>query len=812
MLAAGNARLRKELADRAALEAAQQAATALAAANGKRPRSDSLEEGEILPNKDRNRQVDQAIKIDHHKLRSFQKRCVLKVFEGPFVGSFDVMMGLRLSLYIEGGRHGNPEFSLRLRCHSNPAEHDKPVQDHDSDFIVFRFRPGVVNWDGEYELISYERLDLASSPHDLVTFPDEQFGSLSNEQKKKIQAFKLTWNGDTVAPGSSKVRKSHWKPYGKDVMNALRDLMKEHGSITVYINWAFTEIEMANINAFEQSYRHRLSPLYQYRSDHGRGDFQLGLDNAETIREVGDGMLYIETPIQGSEQKMITYYYYPVALSSETLDELTIPMKITAIREFQQLMGQRVYTEELEMRALLIKAVAFKTDNVARLKSNANQRLMQDTYFAYIRMIKGKGETVPVEGTVVDLSWDNAKGVKTHEDRDEDDWYGEVVRANPDNLKDTQTDFCVMLIKPYRAAAKKPHDALVKQNDQALHKCFLRIKVNQTPAKRELAAIDKFASTQHRVLIKLKESLMSPKKLPPAGEDEIVNFALGPSNADEMQQAANELAYQQFLRHAAETEHNNESQTEVLTSFNKSPYGMNSVIGPAGTGKSHVTRQVVWNGAACGHQVLVYAQHNQVLDKLTNDVAHSRPSFLPDKKLLRSETDGVSNRTDLNRGRDWAKNYLSVKPEDVDMLEDPPVMWEEDPMFVAAMDAAFASDAFVEEYADFERRQKMYMEAHAMHQETEAGKRRGVSYVVEAQMGYRIAQLVQQDLEAAQLLYDKDLGEAKKTFAGDRPALDRFVANLTSAKDRSLSKSYVEHKEYYHSEGGRVSRKSRSIY
>lgn len=107
---------------------------------------------------------------------------------------------------------------------------------------------------------------------------------------------------------------------------------------------------------------------------------------------------------------------------------------------------------------------------------------------------------------------------------------------------------------------------------------------------------------------------------------------------------------------------------------------------------------------------------------------------------------------------------------------------------------------------------KLYEETWQIAQKSDQRKRSGATVVAEAEMGYRIFELVKEDEEHALAAYRAEVADAEARYQADKPALATFIKNVESPQDRNSSAMYERHREYYAHNLGRVSKANRDAF
>ena len=416
--------------------------------------------------------------------------------------------------------------------------------------------------------------------------------------------------------------------------------------------------------------------------------------------------------------------------------------------------------------------------------------------------IKDKADAPPQEGLKVELGWDNRGAASAN---DNNAWYGEVVRPDPEFLKLMRTHFCILLKKPFDAVAKRPHQLFKAYDNPELYRCFLTVKVNDKMAKQGLKAIEAFLESDRPLVRILRKALMSKLPFPAPEASEYINLAQGPPGTDEMEKKENERLYKEYVEDCMR-KNDNTRQTHVLRMAAWLRWGLCMTQGPPGTGKSKTIVMLLWGLLLVGQKVVVFAGNNDVLDNLLNIAAFNRPASCEGKNIVRAETSNVLYRSTAKRGFQWRSQYESMNPSAIAALpEDERVI---DPAVAAASSIAETTA----QYEAFLEKDKLYEHTWEMGQKSDQRKRSGATVVAEAEMGYRIFELVKEDEERALAEYRAEVADAQARFQADPAALATFMKNVESPIDRNPSAMYERHREYYAHNLDRVSKANRKAF
>ena len=810
-----------------AVDAQKQAEKANAA---KRGRANS-DDGEGTPAaKDRRRQVGETMEVDPPALpiqatfpfrdvELIQGRCFFQVDDGPLLGSIENTKGWKASVKMDGGRYGDPSITLTLKANKEDNEVNADLgKDSDVEVINLLFRPGVKSKRDpkQYAMDAYQAFDLVGSNDDGI-WPPEVLSTIKTDSATRgARAFRICANDvDMDHYPNPQVWRKHAKnlPKGKGtgLIKALDSFMGDEFVLTIWTTtYTPKQGHLTGQDCFNVAFQNRLQPWLQY---YNGNDPVLDLSETVTLDQAGNGMFRLYETIRVGNQKVentngkvIGYRAYDEMRHWTTDDEFRICHSMTTIREFHTVQAQQLYAERLHLGALLTKGNSFAISRLDQLEMTVEQSQFADKYFAYIRMsIKDGADAPPLEGLKVELVWDNRGAASKTQDNV---WYGEVVRPDPEFLKLTRTHFCVMLKKPQNAMAQRRHKVFKEYENPELYRCWLTVKVNDQMAKRGLQAIKAFLESDRPLIRNLKQALMSREQLPQPNPDQVINLGEGPPDTDAMEKARNVQLFQEYIEYCMST-NDNDRQIEVLRIAAHLHWGLCMTQGPPGTGKSMTIVMLLWGLLLVGHKVLVFAGNNDVLDNLLNIATSNRPASCKGMKIVRAETSNVLFRSTAKRGSGWQLQYGAMDPKDIAQLPvDEGAEKEMDPAVAAAMDEAETTN----EWEVFFEKEKLYEQTWEMVQKVDQRKRSGATVVAEADMGYRIFELVKEDERAAQASYQAEVGAATEFHKSDPAGLASFMQQVEPAEARNPSALYMRHREYYAHNLGRVSKKHREAF
>lgn len=757
-------------------------------------------------------------KIDHVK---GSLCCISHDIVGPIAGHFKDNTGVKVMVKVEGGKTGNPCLSLSFTCNIKADPKDSKVSSvpEETQTATLRFRPGVPSSKipGKFTIERYHEqyLSTLAQTDTSVHRPEilEAIGSLNQQQASHVRVFRFQYNDFEFDPLDASAAKI-WKQYkGNKVYDVLKKILSAvPGVITIWsVIEARKEGHKVNFEAFKRATVQNLQPYFQYYLPDDPLKPVIDLEKTETIHTIGKGMyITYDKDKQGNlTDKIIGYSAHPAMTSWNTEAEFKIWHSMTPIREFYHSKGLAVYKESQLLSTLLVKGHTFGATRIDNLKAEGQLSEFQERYFAYVRMpSRNSVESPPAEGQTVKLDWDLATLHTKHESQKKNLWFGQIIRADPQILKDTNTNFCVMLVKPPGATPKKAHEELALYHDRDLHKCYIKIDVSDDVIVSELIAIEKFLASDHPVVRRIRERLMSPTWIDyPLAE--YVNLAEGPPSDDPVEKMNRVDVYD---RHTKRVEQANDNASQVaIIKKAKNTAPLIITAGPPGTGKSKSIADQFWALIAVLHIIVVVANNNASLDETLNKVFSQRPEEFKDTVVVREETTTVADRLTRQQGLEWSSQYMGLKPEEVNQLPDPEEKWDELPAYVVAMEKAMAEDS-PEQWETFDKQAALYQKTFEAFQEAEGGKRYGTSVVTEATMGWHIWKLCQEMTAKAQKDYNDDVARAETQYKNDPPALAKFMRDLKSVEERDDSTDYRDHRRYYVSVGGRVSHTFRTVY
>ncbi|KAL8690667.1 MAG: hypothetical protein Q9218_003942, partial [Villophora microphyllina] len=393
---------------------------------------------------------------------------------------------------------------------------------------------------------------------------------------------------------------------------------------------------------FARRVSQKLGVLSQYW-DEETGGFKLtSVEKAETIKQVGGGM-YDRGNLQFTNLSKRTEF--------DSLREFRVYNAITPIRESQYVEGR---FEELRHRKLdcyikdLTKIHTAESKEVLGKKSAASKE-MEDYCLVYVRLSQGEDKSLaPPPDVQIRLEWDNSstKWNMQHVSRGKSaKLHGLTVHRDPAEFEATGTDFCA-IVKKNRRVTMPPaqKDMSFKMN---LPKAHVEVVFSYDSYQRELDAVNKFCTSEHFPAVNLRHLLMNGGKSNPLpAADRLTDLRRLPTLKNGDSNAENDARFSEALEDC-KARLKNPTQVKVIEQLTNIKDSTLAVIGPPGTAKITVSSSVLWTLLYLGHKVVIVAASNTAVEKFLLAARESKPSWCPDKKFLRMETESIERNAAL---------------------------------------------------------------------------------------------------------------------------------------------------------------------
>ncbi|CAF9917831.1 MAG: DEAD-box type RNA helicase [Heterodermia speciosa] len=821
-------------AEAAAAQQAQQAASAedaAAAGTPKRPRSPSPETSQKRtrdamdldqPRTDAAKvtELTPIEKIRQINLRSLEFpanrpfRCAMSVEGQPIVGRLRGSKGYSINFSVDEGRYGLPHVQLVFKS-NKPGMLDQQLAASSSnrDEFSITYYPGSKSMYGKETMIAnfaYRQL-LASRSlwDDMDNHMLETADSETDRAKMVRLVFKINsheLNG--LVDGNVWLSECG---LGIDVATNIANLIR--GSYCISL-WTFgTPGFMRALDSFRLALQARLPLLHQYYEPKLLAPV-LDLDKTAPIGKVGNGMYVIypkkvdeegqeirdelKRPVFDTTKLPIGYHSLPFVKDWANAEHFLIYNGLNVIRQYQFQRDQIAKSAFIDFKVFIKKMPGFRIGTENREQYSLRRHEITSSLLLYFRTpsTNSARETAPQEGTRVFIDFrENSMHRKSEERKHQ--WNGIVIRRDPEELKTTGCEFCVLASKPCSAWYQPAHDDLKYLPDGELQDASLKITLSHKPALRELEAVKSLCTSDDTQIQNLRDLLINKAK--PNAKYHTVDITGGPNNDKKLQGL--------FLKRIADIRGLNKEQKQAFKAFENIPMGIHVVEGPPGTAKTTMIANTVWPCVEVGHRICCFTTTNTAADHLTTAIIDTCPKELKDKLVIRMNIAAVedlmikrSSQFDDETPDDKqllqpSKNHQFNEPED----EDPLFAMEVEHITQAVMECDASFDQLFDELG---RQNTAREEAFRLLRE-KADQGSKLNVPLATTLAYRIWEMEIQDHIADTKEYDAEYQE--RTQGLDPAAIVDAVSDVRSIEDRNRSGQFKKDRESYINQDGQIS-------
>lgn len=522
------------------------------------------------------------------------------------------------------------------------------------------------------------------------------------------------------------------------------------------------------LNHFQNALEKHLPPLHQYLTPPA---WVLNVDlDLAPIRYI-QGFMYCKYPEvdkkEDESKEPRSFHVFPPKLHFQSKLEFEIYYSVGVIRENQWQRGLIAHMSRRPHKIFLLKTFRCPTDrSQSEQKLTKVQSKFRNSFYGYVTMTPnedGSVASVPPEGTIFSLDWANKQGENgTHLfSPREEHWFGKVCGAKSDTMAQLGARFCLILTKPSNARGQKAYSTPHRVKEK-LPKAYLMPIFNDTPAEREVNAVQDFCKTTRDDLSLLRLSAVADTH---HGISEYTNLCGGPGGQEE-----NKARYSARLAEKRKTF--NPGQMKVMERVDSVVNKLMLVQGPPGTGKTTTVSHLVDLLTDVGHKILITCPSNGAVDGNARKLWEVLPK---DRKVLRLEIISIDRDNTLKRKEgDYVLPDVPLPPRQSHAKD-----WKQDPMYLT-MVAQLTTAEIVNghESAEGERvvegSEALKSDYAAIYERNEKRHNfpRGMS------MAFRIWEMVQADIKASSGFEPEDTGKNR--------AIARSLGTLQTPHDPSL--------------------------
>ena len=724
--------------------------------------------------------------------------------------------GLSIRLRLDAGKLATPSIGLDFRISKSGKDSANP-----DDYHTFSvgWEPGV-EIEGKFmmeDLKFHAAVDEVIQP---LGFPEEIRKLVYTDQEKS----KLVCATFTSNAHKATVYDPMWPaflpaPTHENVLRHLDDLTEESGSYQVTIwfmvpTMSIDYFRQGCLSHLEYAVQEHLRPHHIYRDEHGEPliNYQM-----PSIKAIGDGM-YVRYPIVSKpdgtkvpdKDAVPRLINLPKKKTWESIKGLYVYYGVSSVREHQFNLGLHAPLMKDWHRVYLEKIPVWSVDGKSLTPGGS---LFRTSYYAGVRMKRNKDgakDSVPPVDSIIKMDFYNGvndpiEGKREHRVIDSECWYGRVMTRPVEWLKQTGTDFCVLVTKKRRGMQKTcfGKDERELKADETLPRARIEVKIDPTAATRELKALAKFCNPgfEPELLDQIRLALASnPSQATPVT---YADLTWGPKYAKSQE---NHDKWQAMMKEHALQRKDNPSQMEVLNSASKMRSNIVAVADPPGAGKTKTLVDKCIALLKINHKVLCVAAANVAVDTDANALWKAlTPEERKQYKCLRLEGRAAERAAILAKvSYDAYGNKEGEADELPEYAEDKKV--GDDPLIRNTLEK-LASD-----YAARENQMKPLMakyknvaDVYAALEEDPSFKSSNV--FLGMALDYRIWELTQEDkLEAARLY-----AEARAELS-DKDFDDQFAAGKVSQDQFDKSFLYRASNAHYVRNSGKITGKERKQF
>ncbi|KAK3168955.1 hypothetical protein OEA41_005403 [Lepraria neglecta] len=534
--------------------------------------------------------------------------CAIRINDSQIIGSpFGGQQAFNIKLLLDPGAAATPSVGLDFKISKDGTGSRKA--DHYHTFNVGS-EPGV-KIGGKYmmENLLFERANQPSHPQLAdATLPPE-IRKMCKDQKDADRLFQMSYQ---VNSHKKTHYDSNWPlglPEGRllnKVWENMDALMNESGAYTVDVWFKnpksyFDEFERGCLHPLKHAVDVHLQPHHQYLDKDGQPVIKFDMPS---INVIGNGMYKRYATKKGPDGKRIadkngkvSYFNLPKQKSWASIKHLYIQGGVGIVREHQFTTAQHISLGGDWHRIFLERMPVFTVDGK---EVTPDKHLFSDSYYAGVRMQRRADDTKddpPPNGSIIKVNFYNGVEGRTDHTIDKREiWYGKVEGRTRAWLDATGCDFCVMVAKPrgFKGPDGKPiksYKTPQHRPDGALPKARIEVKVNMTPAKRDLKAFGKFCNVNYQteLLDEIRVAICSDPIRTPPGKGKAHDLTHGPKDQrSEANKKVGRLSCR--IRRKEQRQPQSDQRLPVLKPHEEQD---RPVRGPPGTGKTRTLKSMI---------------------------------------------------------------------------------------------------------------------------------------------------------------------------------------------------------------------------
>ena len=740
--------------------------------------------------------------LDFPTNRTF--KCAISVDQQAMIGSIRPVKGYSITLLIDEGRYGLPHVKLVFKSNKpNALKEDLASSAWDQEEFSISYHPGMESTYGNKPMIAqFAYGDLLTSEVELDDTMDKQMLQTAKSDTDREKLIRIMFNINKHEVHGS-ADKSIWlSGLGLTVAANMNSLFSGEYVISV---WTLRSPGLLKaLDSFHLAFQARLPLLHQYFEP----DLSvpvLDLDKTPPIEKVGNGMYVIypkkvnkkgqeirdavNKPAFDTTAPPIGYHSLPFIKDWVDADHFMIYNGLNVIREYH-FQRDQIVKGFVDFKVFIKKMPGFRFGTeVLRADSeqhSPNRREITSLFLIYFRTLYKEGvkQTPPQEGTRVSIT------IPMHAKSEDMErlWKGLVIRRDPEELKSTGCDFCVLASKVSNVFYQPAHDELKLLPDGELQNARLKISHSNKPALRELEAVKALCTSDDSQLKTLRDLLI--QKANPNRQYPTVDITGGPNKDKKLKRL--------FSDRVDNIQGLNDQQKRALKALQNIPMGIHVVEGPRGTGKTSMIANTVWPFVEVGHRVCCFATSSTLADHLTHAVTGTCPPELQNKLAIRIDIAAVE---DLLIKR--SSQFDDEIPDDEQSLQPTTNQQSDEPEneeLLFAMGVEHINQTVMEIDALFEQSLDELTEPNTTREEAfrllqvKANQGGKLNIPLATTLAYRIWEMEMQDHIATTREYE---AESRKRTDGE-------LADMRSIDDRNPSSQLKQIRELYFNQDGQI--------
>ena len=721
---------------------------------------------------------------DFRSLKSNKlQHCMVQVNEGILLSEvFPKHSNLRIKVSFEPGRLGVAKVTFTVS--SRPAEQQtvslqakqeaKLIPDIDATVSFYAGAAAVSPRNRARGLQQMERLSIKRLLEDQST-PREVIEKVSERDRQSVIACHFISNDGITAGWDEDLFE---RAYGTHVARQLSLLFDEDNRRHISL-WFRTPLKgfedtadffRKNLDPFVRTFTEQKPNYHQYYNNNG--ELFVDIETAQSVLEVGNGMYAVDD----NARQFRGIRHIPLVTKWLTSIECELFMRLAVVREHQ--FHVNVYANlAVQPSHIFIKKIPmFNIRNGMPMERNqlpSEQLFLAQCAMWYIRLPSRSVHEmiIPPENTrIVAYRHNPLSAGGRIEDMfyKRNEYYGIVVRVDTDNLRQTGTDFAVLMHRPRGLSALEERNGLEMLDDRLLTRFWIRVEVDEQAARRDILAAQKAFSPDATAGVQSVVDLMFKLRL---GLSQGSVDASGPD-------AAGKNAYIDYYRSITRDGSRYPAQMTCLRAAAGQPFDCPSatrsspyllqIVGPGGCGKTKTEVDIIWGLHHAGKRQLAVSQGNVPVDHLAQRLFDTQPTSLRrGPVIVRVEPASLSRRQILRHQGETGMSRL-----DTAHIRDEPNFDDNDE--IQEVMARISDDPSTIEALQFIHATGEYAEAWDAVRELQGGKLN--TYPPQYSIEWHINRLLQEDFEE-QLEADRIWLMANPTGSLDQPAEDRCRSN-----------------------------------